>query len=94
MSTSHSPSAQPPSRTQRPWSNDSQLIGGAPGAALAFLAQELAPAEALMRKMVVEGDPDFTTLYLGRCSRSALHDTFKLAWASCIPRINFSIKRI
>lgn len=34
--------------------------GGAPGAGLAFLAQELAPAEALMRQIVVEGDPDFT----------------------------------
>ena len=34
--------------------------GGAPGAGLAFLAQELAPAEALMRRLVAEGDPDFS----------------------------------
>ncbi|MBD59096.1 MAG: DNA polymerase III subunit delta' [Citromicrobium sp.] len=33
--------------------------GGAPGAGLAFLAQELAPAEALMRQIASEGDPDF-----------------------------------
>lgn len=33
--------------------------GGAPGAGLAFLAQELAPAEALMRQIVAQGDPDF-----------------------------------
>ena len=34
--------------------------GGAPGAGLAFLAQQLGPAEALMRKIAAEGDPDFT----------------------------------
>lgn len=33
--------------------------GGAPGAGIAFLAQELAPAEALMRQIVAQGDPDF-----------------------------------
>lgn len=33
--------------------------GGAPGAGLAFLAQELGPAEALMRRIATEGDPDF-----------------------------------
>ncbi|GAB5347543.1 DNA polymerase III subunit delta' [Alteriqipengyuania sp. 357] len=33
--------------------------GGAPGAGIAFLAQELGPAEALMRKIAAEGDPDF-----------------------------------
>ena len=33
--------------------------GGAPGAALSFIAQELAPAEALMRQIASEGDPAF-----------------------------------
>ena len=33
--------------------------GGAPGAGIAFLAQELGPAEALMRRIAAEGDPDF-----------------------------------
>lgn len=33
--------------------------GGAPGAALSFIAQELAPAEALMRQIANEGDPAF-----------------------------------
>jgi len=33
--------------------------GGAPGAGLMFLEQELGPAEALMRRIVMEGDPDF-----------------------------------
>lgn len=33
--------------------------GGAPGAGLMFLEQELGPAEALMRQIVTEGDPDF-----------------------------------
>jgi len=34
--------------------------GGATGAGLAFLAQQLGPAEALMRRIASEGDPDFT----------------------------------
>ncbi len=34
--------------------------GGAPGAARALLAQELGPAESLMRRIANEGDPDFT----------------------------------
>ncbi|MEL7689689.1 DNA polymerase III subunit delta' [Citromicrobium bathyomarinum] len=34
--------------------------GGATGAGLAFLAQQLGPAEALMRKIASDGDPDFT----------------------------------
>ncbi|MEC8179953.1 MAG: DNA polymerase III subunit delta' [Pseudomonadota bacterium] len=33
--------------------------GGAPGAALSFIAQDLAPAEALMRQIAREGDPAF-----------------------------------
>ncbi|MBY8336124.1 DNA polymerase III subunit delta' [Alteriqipengyuania sp. NZ-12B] len=33
--------------------------GGAPGAALSFIAQDLAPAEALMRQIASEGDPAF-----------------------------------
>ena len=33
--------------------------GGGPGAALSFIAQDLAPAEALMRQIASEGDPAF-----------------------------------
>ncbi|MEL7737268.1 DNA polymerase III subunit delta' [Citromicrobium bathyomarinum] len=33
--------------------------GGAPGAALSFIAQDLAPSEALMRQIASEGDPAF-----------------------------------
>ena len=41
-------------------SQAARASGGAPGAGLLFLAQELAPAEALMRRIASEGDPDFT----------------------------------
>lgn len=34
--------------------------GGSPGAALDFLAQDLGPIDALMQRIVSEGDPDFT----------------------------------
>ncbi|MCT2558635.1 DNA polymerase III subunit delta' [Tsuneonella sp. YG55] len=33
---------------------------GSPGAALEFVAQDLAPVDALMRRIVETGDPDFT----------------------------------
>ncbi|WP_370180295.1 DNA polymerase III subunit delta' [Alteriqipengyuania sp.] len=76
-----------------------QASGGAPGAGEALLSQKLGAAEALMRRIASEGDPDFTLRGKlgeeigGRPDRERIATTLDLARTVLARRLEEPVKR-